>query len=1227
VSDADQRARSEDADARRLAQTEFARPLLLEAGAGTGKTTVLVARIVAWVMRPGWERVERALREEARSRGSDREPARDRIAGEVLRRVVAITFTEAAAAEMASRVAEALVAIRRGELPRGVVPDVLPADPEESTARAEALVASLDQLVVRTIHAYCRRLLVAHSLEAGLHPQFQVDADEELVGEIAREVVEARLAEAYGEPLDQDYLALSGRSLGPSDLEEALAFLLQQAVPPEALSEDPISPKSVGAFRDLLERTLVEFRRIEGGRFVSLKRSKRGLATSQAVARTVDALGTRCADAREDLEALLAAIETHWPKENLKKLAEWAKGDFGKEEREALGEYADFLSAPAAQLRRMLGHAADLDLDLLELGRRILQPLLAEASRVMRSRGVESYAALLRDTRELLARSPHTARRIRREIDQLLVDEFQDTDRIQCEILRTLAFEGGDSERPGLFLVGDPKQSIYGWRSADLRAYHEFSEELHSRGGRCERLSVNFRSAPVILEEVRRVVGPVMQAEEGIQPPFEDLIACEEKRDAQGFQGDGFAPVEHWVCWDWDRDEGAPLTGPRARDVAGLEARALARELATLHREHGVPWREIGLLFRSTGDLEVYLGALREESVPYVVERDRSYHKRREIIEASALVRCILDPHDHLALLTVLRCVLVGVPDAALIPLWQRGFPAGMAELDDAGGRAAARAAALEVAAALPAEIPGLERIDGWEQNLLAVIESLALLRSSFEREPADRFVERLRTLLLFEATESARYLGVHRLANLERFFRGVVCALDESGGDVSALLARMRAAVSEAREQEEGRPKDAAEAAVQVMTIHKAKGLDFAHVYLMQTHKGSRREGARTPEPVERDGVWEYQIFGAPTPGFGAVAREAAAVDAAEQVRTLYVAMTRAKSRVVLAGKHPASPPAPASAKTHADLVCHRSPARPDLESLMTELGARGDVAHHDGEGARWVFPVLRSEDRAASELAPAEGAAAEPSVEEIRAWSEQLRERRREALLRAARPFHGVASDEDHAIDPEQALLCGYGGEGEDGSPPPRREASLGPERRIALAVGSAVHCALESFDPAAEPGAGIERCRHQIEGALSLLLGPDDRPQARARADELLSRFANGPLLERLREIGSGIVARELPVLLPAGGGGKSPVGFVSGAIDLLYRDPESGAMVVADYKTDRIESPGEIRERALRYAGQGGIYLQGIREALDLEGDFRFELWFLHAGLIELVPLGG
>jgi ATP-dependent exoDNAse (exonuclease V) beta subunit len=224
-------------------------------------------------------------------------------------------------------------------------------------------------------------------------------------------------------------------------------------------------------------------------------------------------------------------------------------------------------------------------------------------------------------------------------------------------------------------------------------------------------------------------------------------------------------------------------------------------------------------------------------------------------------------------------------------------------------------------------------------------------------------------------------------------------------------------------------------------------------------------------------------------------------------------------------------------------------------------------------------------------------------------------------------------VASDGGHEIDPEDALLRSYGAEDEGGGAV-SVASPIDPGRRVALAVGSAVHAALEVFDPQADPVAEIARCRREIEGALPLLLGPADRAAAQARAEDLLARFAGGPLLERLREIGPEIMARELPILLPPRAAGRvgppgadmpAPVGFVSGAIDLLYRDPASGAVVVADFKTDRVERTEEIRAQAHAYAGQGGIYLRGIREALDLKDDFRFELWFLYAGRIEVVPV--
>ena len=165
--------RREDERARRAAQQIFDRPIVLEAGAGTGKTTTLVARILAWSLGPGWSKAHAALREDAGTASvSDA-----RVAARVLGRVVAITFTEAAAAEMAERAGETFAAVARGELRPGLLDSVLPSDLGERAARACALLGALDHLAVRTIHAWCRGLLARYPLESGIHPDFRVDAD------------------------------------------------------------------------------------------------------------------------------------------------------------------------------------------------------------------------------------------------------------------------------------------------------------------------------------------------------------------------------------------------------------------------------------------------------------------------------------------------------------------------------------------------------------------------------------------------------------------------------------------------------------------------------------------------------------------------------------------------------------------------------------------------------------------------------------------------------------------------------------------------------------------------------------------------------------------------------------------------------------------------------------------------------------------------------------------
>lgn len=1202
--------RQRDRDARRAAQTRFDAPLVLQAGAGTGKTTTLIGRLLSWSLGLGWDRAVQRFAERAAARpfGLPEEVTPERVAAEVLGRVVAITFTEAAAAEMAGRAARELASIAAdGEVAGWLDASLLPPAAERA-ARARALLGTLDHLAVRTIHAFCRGLLADHPLEAGVHPDLTIDADGRLVEEAVREAVEDALRAGYGDPGEPHLLALAAQGYGPPEIVEALTALLAAGLPAAVLQEDPFRPERLRALRLRLREACLEVHTLiaprAGGRAQNAKKLEA-------------ALGTLTGRLEEDipLEALVEDIAGLLPQNLIDHLKKWRK-DLEGTEAALFGDVQADLAVAAGDLAALLEHLTRLDPGLLDHGRRALLPLLARVEADLRARGVATFDFLLTGAEALLARDAEVRRQVRRRIDQLLVDEFQDTDRIQCGILRWIALDGPADERPGLFLVGDPKQSIYGWRSADLRAYDDFVTRVRESGGEVMSLVENFRSVPPILDEVARVIEPVMRERPGVQPPFEPLLPCDRRRDDPGFaRGRAWSAVEHWVSWKKDEERGGGRT--QAVDAAGLEAAALAADVRALHEDHGVAWKEIAVLLRGIGDLDLYLEELRRARVPFAVGRDKQYYRRREVIEAAALARAVLDPGDHLALLTVLRSSLAGVPDAALIPLWNRQFPRLMTELREPSPRDLERLReVIEGAAkAVPKEIPGLDRIRGWERNLLAAVEHLAALRLSFAREPADVFVERLRRLTAVEAVEAARYLGPYRLANLERFFRQLLAAIEDGGGDVTAILRALRRAVSESREAEEGRPRDAAEDAVSVLTIHGAKGLDFEHVYLVQLHKQSPGDRGPRTEAGRLGAGWEYRLFGAPTLEFDRVEAERREVEAAERVRLLYVAMTRAKDRLVLAGVWPEEPLAkPAEqARTHMDLLLARGEAPGDLAALWGEAADGGRWSHPDPTGALWKFVALRP-DAPALLAAEPEGPSL-PGPEEIALVSRTLRENREAARARMDRPFSGAASEEAHALLRERQAE----GMEEDRRRRRRRPDGDRVDRAAAMAAGGAIHRVLEEWDLAADPETEARRQRERLPAYLAALVEGDEGDRSLPLAESLLDTFVRGPLLGRFRGLKDRILARELAVLLPPRAGDHSPVGVVSGAIDLLYRDADGG-IVIADYKTDEAETDAEIRDRAEVYAPQGRIYARAVQEALELAEAPRFELWFLRAGRV-------
>ncbi|MCB9832963.1 MAG: UvrD-helicase domain-containing protein [Planctomycetes bacterium] len=1176
--------RQRDAAARHLARSEFVRPVVLEAGAGTGKTATLVARILVWALGPGWERGREALPE----------ATFDRVAARVLDRITAITFTERAAVEMKQRVAEAIERLVRGAEVTGLPANELP-EAARLGDRARALLVEIDRLHVETIHAFCRRVLADHALEAGLHPGFEVDADGEILDAELDLLLRGFLLAAYGDEADEDALRLLSLGVGPARIGAALRSILASDCPAARLRDDPYDVDTVAACAArlatgaaaLLELIAAPLRAGKGNR-------KKALELIDALEDGLPDL--RTAGRAEDLIAAVARIDLEG---RAAKLADWARKGMNATETAAITDEMTRARAEglARELQTELRGVASWNPELLRPAFRVLGRLAGELELRLRRRGALGFADLLREARDLLERHQEIRERLRQGMDQLLVDEVQDTDPIQYDIVRLLALEGED--RPGLFLVGDPKQSIYSFRNADLRAFEDFLGEVVAAGGLIAPLAVNFRSDPPILAEVERLIGPLMIHEAGLQPAFQKLLAAEKNLEGLGFRAAGRAAVEYWNAWS--RDPAAAKSGPDtlADDARRIEAETIAADMLELHEREGVAYKDMALLLRATTQQETYLRALRDAGVPYLVERDRQFYRRREVIDLVSALTAVLDPQDQVALLGLLRSPVLGVPDAALLPLWRAGLPGLATRLVGADSAAVAEIDRVVAQAEgnLPAGLPELASLPRWADLLRYGLRALAYLREALESEPVDLFLDRFRTAFGFESQEAARFLGAHRAANLDRFFRVLLEGLRDGERSRRDLLRELVGGVDEGRDEAEGSPGDQTSDAVRIMSIHKAKGLDFDHVYVAALHQSIGGAADRGDGLRHDGGRFELRLFGAATPGLAALEERGREVSAAEALRTLYVAITRAAKRLVLAGRWPgdgADLRGVREARAMVDLVRWRS-GRPAWEALT---GADPDqaVATEDPDGVLWRLPDHRGRLAPRRELdrATESPEAAVAGLAELRARREAKRQTEaRPLFLRASEAEGGppaVSEDGDEEGDPAVALLA-------------RVEAGS------AARFGTALHRALEAWPPERELAAWL---RGQAKDPAALLTTAEAEEFGPAFAASL-EGLAAGRLVARLQELADrgALLARELPVIA------AQEDGIVTGAIDLLYQDGEE--IVIADYKSDRIEGP--VAAQAARHAEQGRRYLRALRASFAGEKkEVRFELWFLDADLV-------
>jgi len=814
------------------AATDFATNLVVSAGAGTGKTTLLVERVLTAI-------------------GSGVAP---------LSSIAAITFTDKAAGELRHRLASGLREL--ADLARGGAPGVEPSsaksafawltgthreDPGAIAARAAEAEASLDRATVTTIHGFCAEILRAHPLPSGLPPGFAAD----------RGLAGRRLAAEEWTPFIEEELGPSGRRAGLwervlavftlAQLEQSARALAGGAISEAALRGDLPALDLRAALGSEAQRLAEEIREAVDRTAGLTDAPREWLDQAERALRVF---------AREGAAAARTAIETSSRLSD--KMSSVRTKEVSDGEADALCELE---KTAFPLLRGLSAYDARAEADLFEALLPFARRLRARQTRS----GLVDFDGLLVRARDLLRDAPPVRASLKHRFALILVDEFQDTDPIQYEIVFFIAERDGEDASdayetrltPGrLFIVGDAKQSIYRFRGADFAAYQRAVRHVLDQGGAELSLTSNFRSTAAILRPVNALfMGPGSSAwtASAYLPPYE---AIEAERE-----GDGAPAVEVWTT-----RVGQDAVASARRRAEGL---ALATELSAIAGP-GRPWRydDVLVLFRGFSDLGPYLRALLEASIPFVVSGGRNFFERTEIVQAMAVLRAVADPDDPVALLAYRRSPAGGVPDTELA------------------------AAAAGGGADLPA--------------LTAADLRLAALRAEALMLPVDAAVRHVLDASGLVPLSGLAFEAAQRVANLEK----LCLAASELSRDGRKTLPETLHALEEGFESDEEGDSPLADAdrdAVRVMTIHKAKGLEARVVILADAAAGrSSRGPRRTTAGMVRLAAGEFvRVVG---PSFKSGAAIAASLDdarheEAEDVRLLYVALTRARDRLVVFG------------------------------------------------------------------------------------------------------------------------------------------------------------------------------------------------------------------------------------------------------------------------------------------------------------------------------------
>jgi ATP-dependent helicase/nuclease subunit A len=1039
--------------------------LLLDASAGSGKTSVLVERFVRAVLDDGVG----------------------------VSAILTITFTEKAAAELRDRIRKRLRELGADEAARAT-----------------------EGAFISTIHGFCARALRANALAAGIDPSFVVLDQPEA----------ERLADAaFDDALEDLAQNVSGgvdliAAYGPWPLRAAITGvygeLRSRGEMHPALPELPGAP-DWGEVRSELEqaaaRAAVELGAIPNP----------AVRVTQALQRL-----DRCSE--------LVAAADPW---------------LGELDAIALpGGNGAALSTPAccAYTEALVRFRTVCECRRAAVAHGLLDRLLGTFGERYRRRKRECSGADFEDlelmTRELLSAAGELRDRYRERFELVMVDELQDTNRVQLELIESVS-------RDNLFTVGDAQQSIYAFRHADVELFERRGRRLQALGARAT-LQTNFRSRPEILAALNSAFATALG--ERFIP-----LRAGRPEPAAAERAAGAPLVELLIA-----DKGADWASDGLASPWRLaEARALADRVGELVAGGAQP-REIVLLTRATTDLRAYERALENAGIPTYVIGGRGYWAHPQVLDMVAHLRALANPRDEEALYTVLSSPLLGVTAGTLVVL-----------------AAAARASARDPWWVLCEPEGRLDELDAADRSRLAAFaEWFAAERALAARAGIEELIERALERTGYDLTMLAMPGGERRLANVRKLMRLGREYEAASGSDLRGFLELVRAraagwaGAADSRESEAPVEGEALNA-VRLMTIHRAKGLEFEIVCVADLGRGPMRRADLLR--VGRDGRFGLRLSEpgtgkhAPALDYKALGEEQAEAEEMEERRLFYVAMTRAKERLILSGAAKLEAWAPAGGGG--------SPIAWIGPAFVPDIASRVDSCVTDaGIGLRLVHPPdladpkppIGDQDRPGHPWAPVQSP--EP--------------------LRPVEPAPPVSRLSYSSLGEYER--CGYRFYVERvlGLPPVAvrgRPGGARSDRLTGSERGILAHALLEQLD-----------FRRPVPAPATAIIDSTGLAPSAEEAEEidgLIRGFAAGELCARLGRATDARREERFGFLLASGM-------LITGAFDVLAREP-GHRMLVVDYKSDRLDgaAPADVVQTA--YATQRLVYaLAAIRAGAEL-----------------------